>query len=81
MKNLVKIKITNEDTYRAKVVDVDTSGLVSKGIDYRGKSRGFDGNLSIELDDIGWRDITGEFGTKDYEEEFGFILISETEKN
>ena len=30
MKNLVKIKITNEDTFRDKVVDVDTTGLIVK---------------------------------------------------
>jgi hypothetical protein len=75
-KKEVLVKIAYEETYREKVVDIDTSGLVSKGLDYRGRSRGFEGDLSIELDDGGWWDITGEFGPKDFEIEYGFTLIS-----
>ena len=79
-KNEVLIQITNHDLYDKKVYDIDTSGLISKGTDYRGNSRGFDGDLSIELKEDGFcKTISGEFGTKHYENEWGFILISKWE--
>ena len=79
-KNEVLIQITNHDLYDYKVYDIDTSGLISKGTDYRGNSRGYDGDLSIQLHTDGfYKTISGEFGTKHYEDEWGFIFISKSE--
>ena len=79
-KNQVLVKITNHDLYDAKVNDIDTSGLISKGKDHKGNSRGFEGDLSIELHKDGfYKTISGEFGSKNFEDEWGFILISKWE--
>lgn len=65
----VKATITNEATYNAKVIDVDTEELSGTG--YGG---GFTGNLEIEVEGAGPREYDGEHGAHDYEAEFGFIL-------
>ena len=59
------IKITNEELYNEKVVDVDLD--FHKG--------GMNGDVAIEVEGEGWRNITGEHGANDYEEEFGFIIL------
>ena len=59
------IKVTNEELFNAKVVDVDTSDLI-----------GLNGTLAIETTE-GVKEITGEHGEKDYEREFGFVLVVE----
>ena len=59
------IKVTNEELFNSKVVDVDTSDLV-----------GMNGTLAIETAE-GTKEITGEFGEDDYESEFGFVLVVE----
>ena len=66
--DLVSFKITNQDLYDQKVYYLDTTGLIRK-------SKGFEGDLSIELINSTFKNITGEFTSNDYEEEFGFILI------
>ena len=66
MKTLAKV--TNHDLYK-KVVDVDTSGLT-----------GLHGTIEIvinETNDVANEDrrtFTGEHGTNDYKDEYGFIL-------
>ena len=59
------IKVTNEEIFNSKVVDVDTSDLI-----------GLNGTLAIETTE-GVKEITGEHGEKDYEREFGFVLVVE----
>ena len=59
------IKVTNEELFNAKVVDVDTTDLV-----------GLNGTLAIETAE-GVKELTGEHGEKDYESEFGLVLVVE----
>ena len=74
----VTFKITDEKLFNEKVIDVDTSGLKSKGTDPKGNPLGFEGSIEIEKEDgEGWVTTTGEFGVNDYNEELGFILTTE----
>ena len=67
----VTFEITNEESFNNLVIDVDTSGLEKY-------ENSFKGSISIEKEDgNGWITTTGEFGTNDYKEELGFILITE----
>ena len=66
--DLVLFKITNQDLYHQKVYYLDTTGLIRK-------SKWFEGDLSIELNNSTFKNITCEFTSNDYEEEFGFILF------
>jgi len=62
------IKITNEELFNNKVVDVDLD--FHKG--------GMNGDVAIQV--VGEkheRCHSGEHGANDYEDEFGFIIISE----
>jgi hypothetical protein len=75
------IKITNEGLYEKRVIDIDASGLRSTDMAGGWRNPHFEahGTLSIEVDKRGnWKDITGEHGAKDYEEEYGFQLVCET---
>ena len=77
-KNEVLIQITNLSLYNETVNEIDTTGLISRG--YSSKPIGFEGDLSIELCKDGFfKTISGEFGTKHYEDEWGFIFISKWE--
>lgn len=69
------VKITNEKLYNEKVVDVDTSGLSATNY-YNGRYGNFcaSGHISIELEEGDSIESTGEHGSRDYEEEYGFIL-------
>ena len=60
------IKITNETLFNETVVDVDTTGLI-----------GLNGTIEIETVSDGYKGITGEHGEREYEQEFGFILVCE----
>ena len=74
----VTFKIVNKELFNELVIDVDTSGLKNKGTDERGKPLGFYGDLSIEKEDgNGCVTISGEFGSDDYKDELGFILMYE----
>ncbi len=62
--------ITNQNRFSEKVVDIDLSGIKYKNYNV------FHGTVSIETTDEGWKTIvTGEHGERDYQSEFGFILI------
>ena len=61
------IKITNEELYNEKVVDVDLD--FHKG--------GMNGDVTIEIEGEGERCITGEHGTYDYEDDYGFIIVED----
>ena len=60
------IKITNETLFYETVISVDTTGLI-----------GLNGTIEIETVANGCKGITGEHGEKEYEQEFGFILVCE----
>lgn len=72
-------EITNQDIFNGKVDDVDTSD-VRGGVDAYGQSH-FVGDLLIKtINDKGeveTKIISGEFGSGDYEDEFGFKLVAE----
>jgi len=71
-------EITNQDLF-AKVDDVDTSDLRG-GADAYGNLH-FVGDLLIKVindeGEIESKTISGEFGSGDYEGEFGFKLVAE----
>ena len=64
------IKVTNEEKFNALVYDVDTSELsqINNGM--------CEGNLLITLNGQPNMDVDGQHGANDYQNEFGFILIS-----
>lgn len=68
MENHITFEIVNEKLFNEKVIDVDTSGLVKM-------EKKFTGNLSIETEDEGWVDVTGDFGSEDYVKEYGFKIV------
>ena len=72
-------EITNQDLFNAKVDDVDTSD-VRGGSDAYGNLH-FVGDLLIKIlskeGEIESKTISGEFGSGDYEGEFGFKLVAE----
>lgn len=57
-------KITNQSLFKAKVIDVGIETLTN-GI-----------NVEIELISGKRIEIQGEIGERDFEEEYGFILIN-----
>lgn len=63
------VKITNKAKYNEKVIDVDLTGITSHNAN--GTIRG---DISIETEDNGWMDFSGEHGAHDYEEEYGFVI-------
>ena len=73
-----EIKVTNQDLYNERVIDVDTSDLKSTD-NYNGMYNNFcaNGHISIELINGDWIEATGEHGARDYEDEYGFVLINE----
>ena len=72
-------EITNQDLFNAKVDDVDTSD-VRGGADAYGNLH-FVGDLLIKVisdkGEIESKTISGDVGSKDYEDEFGFKLVAE----
>ncbi|MDD5507759.1 MAG: hypothetical protein PHD25_05440 [Bacteroidales bacterium] len=67
--------ISNARLFSRKVKDINLKGLT--GTDHHNGILGnvcFTGNLSIRTRAGGWKDITGEHGSRDYESEYGFIL-------
>lgn len=73
---MVTYKITNEEQFSSKLIDVDTSGLRNRGADSRNNHLGFYGELSVESLEMGEINFWGDFGAKDYETIYGFILIT-----
>jgi hypothetical protein len=61
------VKITNEELYNEKVVDVELD--FHKG--------GMNGDVAIEVEGEGEKCFSGEHGAHDYEEDYGFIIVSE----
>ena len=73
-----KIKVTNGNLYDSKIVDVD----LALSVDKKGNGTGdvyiqwyeTDNEGSAETKSQCW---TGEHGSRDFEEEFGFIIEAE----
>ena len=65
---MITYKVTNQKLFDQKVDDITLHNM-----SYDGNS--FHGTVSIEIDGE-WNDITGEHREFDYEEEYGFILVS-----
>lgn len=61
------VKITNEELYNEKVVDVELDF-------HRG---GMNGDVAIKVEGEGEKCFTGEHGKCDYEDEYGFIIVAE----
>ena len=59
-------KITNEELFNNKVIDVDLD--FHKG--------GMNGDVAIEIEGEGVRCFSGEHSSYDYEEDYGFIIVS-----
>lgn len=59
------VKVTNEELYNEKVIDVDLTGL----------SCSMTGTIEIDTEDNGRMVFTGEHGATDYEDEYGFMII------
>lgn len=74
MKN---IKITNQDLFNSKSVDVNLDSLSINTYDGRFVAKG---NVHIQYGDKEYQCWCGEHGQYDFEEDFGFILVA-TEEN
>lgn len=74
----MKIIITNKEKYNETVIDVDLTGLRG-GNDYKGNFYAV-GTISIEIEEVGWRDWIGEHGSHDYEDDYGFILVDDSKE-
>lgn len=64
------ITVTNKELFNSTVIEVDTSSL-SVGSDRA------HGTIAIETKNDGWKEIQGEHGLNDYQDEYGFALTSE----
>jgi hypothetical protein len=64
----MKTIITNKELYNELVVSVDVNNI--KNV----TDKSFYANLQIELANGEVKEIDGEFGYNDYQEEFGFIF-------
>tara|TARA_R110002051_G_scaffold323442_2_gene417073 strand:- start:137 stop:388 length:252 start_codon:yes stop_codon:yes gene_type:complete len=73
-RNDVDYEITDESLFYDTVIDVDTEDLKRMAGGYGGADS-YRGTISIETEDRGWVDITGEHGAYDYEDEYGFIIV------
>lgn len=62
-------KITDQKKFSENVNDIDTNGLKPSGY-----PNCVEGTISIDIAGEGWRDITGQHGFNDYEEDFGFRI-------
>ena len=60
--------ITNESLYNELVVSVDVNNV--KNV----TDKSFYANVQIELENGDVKEIDGEFGYNDYQDEFGFIF-------
>lgn len=77
---MAKVKVTNQELYESKVVEVHADNL--KATDYfNGIANNFcaQGHITIDLADGPSIEATGQHGARDYEDEYGFILECEEE--
>tara|TARA_R110002051_G_scaffold18344_1_gene53083 strand:- start:1820 stop:2203 length:384 start_codon:yes stop_codon:yes gene_type:complete len=71
----IGFKIVNEALYHSTIVDVDVSGLTSKGTTPYGDFKGYDGDIFITENNKNYT-ISGEHGVNDYLDDYGFVLIA-----
>lgn len=71
------IKITNETKFNELVIDVDTDDLKCTDNFNRTGTFAASGHISIQVEDGESIEATGDHGSSDYEDEFGFVLIPE----
>ena len=71
------IEITNELLFNRLIDEVYVEGL-SCGEDHKGRFYGY-GDIRITYTDGSDRIASGEFGSRDYEKEYGFIFVIEYE--
>ena len=76
MKSFITYKVTNADLWN-NVDDVDID-LTSQGGTYKFKYRDayFHGDVSIEINGE-WKTISGDFGSNDFEDDYGFQIVKE----
>ena len=67
--------ITKPELFTANVIDVDVDGLRWRGTDTYNNDLGYIGTIAIETEQ-GQYVSTGEHGTHDYEQTYGFIISS-----
>jgi len=67
-------EITNEDKFN-EVNDVDVTGLKWRGTDPKNNDLGYDGTIELYTEWHGVISSTGEHGSLDFEEQFGFKII------
>ncbi len=72
---MVSFRITNEELFEG--VEVDLSGVNNRISDYKGQLIAVEGDVSIEDAEGNLRDYSGEHGCFDYNDKFGFVIISE----
>lgn len=70
---MAKIKITNQELYDQKVVEVELNHIKK----YNGT---YHGNVAIEVEGEGWREYDGEHGAAEYEDDFGFRIVDDWEE-
>ena len=63
------IKITNEEIYHERVIDVELN------IKWK-LSDGFHGTVAVHLENDVWIEYWGTHGSHDYEDDYGFIIES-----
>jgi hypothetical protein len=70
-------EITNQRLFNQTVIDIDTDGMSFSNY-FNGIHGNFCavGHISIELEGGGSIESTGEHGSRDYQEEYGFILTN-----
>jgi len=74
----MKAVVINEELYNAKVREVELD-LKHRGSTFKLgciDDVSFSGDVSIETDE-GWKTISGQHGTADYLEEYGFVIAYE----
>lgn len=70
-----QIKITNKTLFNKRISDIDTSDLASTNY-FNGNRHSFcaQGKITINTINNGCIEYWGEHGSRDYEEDFGFVL-------
>jgi len=69
-------KVTDQELFAQ--VEVDLSGITNHISNNKGELVSVDGDIEISVDkDNGSRCYSGEHGCWDYEDDYGFVIISE----
>ena len=74
---MLTFEYTNEALFDSKAIDVDFSGVRNRKYNYKGELVSVEGDISVDLKEEGWKHWTGEFSLSDFEEDFGFKIVSD----